>query len=244
MVLCTGCPGPNNPVIIPTEDTTVVYNPLTPESNHYVHLYNIGNQCIGKSQAEVETIFTREGFEKTDFAANVADYAKEQSIGQYEGVLNDQAVLYFNDNDQAVSVLFATTGAGRPTEIPTLADANLLVKGIGAKTATTQGDQLRFVTLYPFGGKITFKYDDVPSMLDGLDLSGGSVSYLAIWAGYGYTLDIEDLENILTSGQNGSVSMVGMIVNAQEQTKEEVTTLTVQTQMLISTAKLGRVETE
>lgn len=253
LVLCTGCPPNNGGGVTPWQDTTVTYRPLTPESNYFIHLYNISNSLLGKTAAEVSAIMTADGYDAEETGGTTETYvwqsrSKDENSGSY--MLANAVTVYYR-NGVAVSAMANVQGQGDPVGVPGIDQVNVLTKAIGEKPATPAGDQLRFVMLYTFSGMPLFKYADVASTIDAMDSSAqsddpdeeqGGASYIAFWAGTGYTLDLEelDLEGLTDGAQEGRVSVNYIMTNCMDRAGDGYTMRVLNCVMMVSTAKFSK----
>lgn len=255
LVLCTACPGPGPGPVGPDEpDTTrtVVYNPLTPESNIYVYLFNLANSCIGKSGAEVNAIFTAAGFEQDGDANRNVSFYIERDIpmpledGEEPGEMGEYSLntnILYDQAGRACLLEVSVSAYGVADSVPSAAELKAFITALGASPVLATPEQINFALAFDpssdaqmldFNSFLSFVNSQDPTLFDD---SHEGLSVVAFWLGrkladLGMSAADFDMEELYEMAEQGRLGMFGINGSVMEETESGLSS--VQTMLMVS----------
>lgn len=208
VLLLAGChgpgPGPDDPKPDSQSDSTAVA--LEPDSDPWVHRFNVANGILGKTQDDVTALLSAQGF---DFIDMLGVYYKsaEDSVAGIQ--TSETYMITYGKGGQAMFVIYEniyqTLSSVLPEEYSFRATSPL-VRAMGAEVKLPSLEKLPFQKLVNYvDTTIATDVEMVPDILDRYDgLSAGK--YAVVWKD-GAAQMADDIYNMQTQARQGNLTV-------------------------------------
>lgn len=155
------------------------YTPLQPESNHWVHIYNMCNSLIGASRDSVAQVMAQAG---SEYEADFNFYCIESGTDSTSSGL--YFMFGFGASDRCCCVLYEDMYEAEGAELPAeyrAEELNVLTSAITDHAVIATGEILPFGKyIYDEDGSISGDYNSLLSRL-AASADATEVGYAALW---------------------------------------------------------------